>query len=129
MIRLTHDMDVVNSILHKVWGEIDEGDPFDVPSLLGVAYYVVNEGDGIICFHPFRDGLKIHPNILPEKRGKLAYEAIEESIQRAFDHGWLTIYAEIPARLKHVLRCAKDLGFNLLESGERDLFVRRRLDS
>lgn len=128
MISLTQDMEIVNSILHKVWDEIAYGEPFDVPSICGVVYYVVNDGDGIICFHPFRDGLKIHPTILPEKRGKLAYQAIEESIQRAFDHGWLTIYAEIPTRLKHVIRCAKDLGFNLLESGERELLV-RRLDS
>lgn len=129
MITLTQDMDRVNSILHKVWDEIADGEPFDVPSILGVAYYLVNDGDGVICFHPFRDGLKIHPTILPEKRGKLAYQAIEESIQQAFEHGWITIYAEIPTRLKHVIRCAKTLGFNLLESGERDLLVRRKLDS
>lgn len=129
MITLTQDMEMVNSILHKVWTEIAEGEPFDVPPIFGVAYYLVNDGDGVICFHPFRDGLKIHPTILPEKRGKLAYQAIEESIQQAFEHGWTSIYAEIPTRLKHVIRFAKDLGFNLLESGERDLFVRRRLDS
>ena len=104
-------------------------DPFDSPYKADVLYYIVNDGDGIITFHPFRDGLKIHPSILPSKRGKHAYQAVEEAIKLMFDSGWMHIYAEIDPRLRHVTLFARQLGFKLLESGDRDLFVRRKLNS
>ena len=133
MIRRTYDMDMVNSILQHpdIWRDIaPEGiEPFDPPYLPSVLYFIVNDGDGVITFHAFRDGLLIHPNILPSKRGKLAYDAVEESIQMVFEAGWSCIYAEIYPKLRHVVMFARTLGFRLLESGKRDLFIRRLLNS
>jgi len=133
MIRRTYDMDIVNSILQHpdIWKDIaPEGiEPFDPPYLSDVLYFIVNDGDGVITAHPFRDGCKIHPNILPDKRGKLAYEAVEEACQAIFEHGYTSIYAEIDPKLRHVVMFAKTLGFKPLESDKRDLFIRRLLNS
>ena len=133
MIRQTFDMDAVNLVLTHpdVWKDIapEDMDPFDTSYLPGMVYFLVNDGDGVIMFHAFKDGLKIHPNILPSKRGRLAYIAVEESIQSMFDAGHQCIYAEIDRRLRHVVMFARQLGFRLLESGDRDLFIRRRLHS
>ena len=133
MIRQTFDMDQVNMILTHpdIWKDIapDSMAPFNVPYVSDVVYFIVNDGDGVIVFHGFRDGLKIHPNILPSKRGRLAYIAVEESIQCMFDKGCACIYAEIDPQLRHVTLFARQLGFRLLESGDRNLFIRRRLHS
>lgn len=131
MIRPTQDMTEVNRILHhpSIWKDIADGEPFDTPYLPDVLYLMVNNDEGVITFHRFRDGLKIHPNILPEKRGKMAYQAVEDAIQYVFSLGWTTIYAEIDVRLRHVIRFAKDLGFNSIDVGSRNLLTRRRLDS
>lgn len=130
MIRRTYDMDMVNSILQHpdIWRDIaPEGiEPFDPPYLPNVLYFIVNDGDGVITFHAFRDGLMIHPNILPSKRGKLAYDAVEESIQTVFENGWSCVYAEIEPKLKHVTLFARQLGFRMLDE---NLFIRRSLNS
>lgn len=129
MITETRDMATVNEILRHpdIWKHITpEGiEPFDTPYFAHYIYHLVNDGDGVIIFHEFRDGLKIHPAILPSKRGKMAYQAVEDSIQIMFRRGVSNIYCEIEPKLKHVIRFAKALGFKLLESGDRDLLVRQ----
>lgn len=133
MIRQTFDMDIVNSVLQHpdIWKDIaPQGmQPFEAPYRPDVLYFLVNDGDGVITFHAFRDGLKIHPNILPSKRGKVAYDAVEESIKTVFENDWQCVYAEIDPKLRHVTLFARQLGFRLLESGSRNLFIRRNLDS
>lgn len=133
MIRQTFNMYAVNQVLTHpdIWKDIAPEDvaPFDTPYLPGVVYFLVNDDDGVIMFYAFRDGFKIHPNILPSKRGRLAYIAVEESIQCMFNAGHQCIYAEIDPKLRHVVMFAKQLGFRLLELGDRDLFIRRKLDS
>lgn len=133
MITMTCDMDMVSSILWRdeIWEVIaPKGtERFSIPYQDECFYFLVNEGDGVIIFHPFEDGVKIHPNILPEKRGKKAYKAIEESVREVFEMGYRNVYAEIPKELKHVIWCAKALGFKTLQSGDKHLLVRRRLDS
>ena len=133
MIRQTFDMEQVNMVLAHpaIWKNIAPVNsvPFDAPYLPNVVYFMVNDGDGVIMFHPFRDGMKFHANILPAKRGRIAYIAGEEAIQAMFDAGHISIYAEVDRKLRHVSLYARHLGFRLLESGARDLFIRRRLDS
>lgn len=133
MISQTCNMDMVNSILSHpdIWPEIaPEGvEPFDVAYMPDVLYFLMNEADGVVIFHPFRDAVKIHPNILPKRRGKFAYQAVDEAINEMFARGFDTIYAEIDPKLKHVVSFAKRLGFRLIERGKRDIFVRRHLDS
>lgn len=132
MITQTMDMEMVSEILShpEIWPSIAPSnvEPFIMPYLPGVTYFLVNHTDGVIAFHQFMDGVKIHPNILPEKRGKLAYDAVEESIQIMLSQ-YRNIYAEISKELVHIVRFAKALGFNTIETGDRVLMVRRRLDS
>lgn len=130
MIRMTQNMDIVNSILSipDVWQDIAPRDvePFDVPYDSNTVYFLVNDADGVIIYHPFRDGWKIHPNFTPRKRGKKAFQAIEQSIQAMFECGEHVIYAEIDRGLPHVIWAAHYFGFKRIESNDRDLFVRRQ---
>jgi len=91
MIRQTFDMDAVNHIITHpdIWKDIAPADqlPFDTPYLPHVMYFLVNDGDGVVMTYRFRDGCKIHPNILPDKRGKLAYWAVDEVIEEMFSRG------------------------------------------
>ena len=132
MITQTQNMDLVNSILRDpgIWYDIaPQGvEPFDSTYSTGLVYFLVNETDGVIIYHPFRDGMKIHPNIIPGKRGKKTFDAIEQSIQRVLEY-YHCIYAEIDPALRHVTWLARHLGFTLLEHNDRDLFVRRKYDS
>ena len=133
LITETDNMELVNSILcqPEIWRDIAPvgTEPFDTPYQPGFLYFLVNEVDGVIIYHPFLDGLKIHPNIIPEKRGKTAFDAVEESIQVVFDMGCKSIYAEIPPRFKHIVRFARQLQFVPCEYDGRDILVRRNLDS
>lgn len=124
----------VNSILmnEHVWPDIaPEGvEPFELYSeqTPDALYFMVNGGDGVIIYHPYLDGVKIHPNFLLENRGGLAYKAIEESVQVMFEHGHSSIYAEIAPELRHVRFTAVSLKFKLIEKGDRYLYVRRNLN-
>ena len=132
MISNTRNMDLVNSILcmPEIWKEVaPEGvEYFDAPYMPELIYHLVNECDGVIIYHGFRDGLKIHPNIVKAKRGKKTFAAIEQSIQIVLDD-YGVVYAEIDRELRHVTWLARQLKFALLERGSRDLYVRRKLDS
>ncbi len=130
MIELTNNMRLVNEILMNplIWQDIapkgvDPSELFSV-AIPGALYFMVNQGDGVIIYHPFRDGMKIHPNFLLEKRGGLAYKAIEQSIQKIFSFGYQNIYAEIEVRLRHVRFTAVGLQFQLIEKGDRYLYQR-----
>lgn len=131
MITLTEDMEVVNSILQnaEIWKDIaDEGvAPFDIPHKPELLYYLVNKTEGVIIVHTFREGCKIHPNILPDKRGVSAYKAVEEVCQELFALGIPSIYAEIDRQLKHVSLFARHLGFKMIGLRDRGLFIRTNL--
>jgi len=133
LIQITENMEIVNSIYHhpQIWPDIvpDGVEMFDVPYQPNLLYLLVNECDGVIVLHSFRDGYKIHPNFLPEKRGKTAYEAIDQAVRFMFETGANVIYAEIDPKLRHVTRCAVHNQFLLLERNERHLYARRKLNS
>lgn len=133
VIKATNDMDIVNEIfaIPEIWDAIaPEGeDQFDIPYDPEIVHFLVNDRDGVISFHSFRDGVKIHPAIVPSKRGKIAYEAVEAACVEMHARGYRNIYAEIDRSLRHVIRFAKQLGFRHLASRDRDLLVRRKLDS
>lgn len=125
-------MAVVNCILQHpdIWRDIAPigVEPFDAEYYDDILYFLFNWTDGVIIFEPFRDGMKIHPNIMPEKRGKKAFEAIEESIEAVFAMGCRAMYAEIDPLLRHVTWCAYRMGFKPIEQAERTLFVRHHYD-
>lgn len=112
------DLSRLNQILHHpdIWPEISGGvEPFYVEPLDDWEY-VWCEG-GVIIFHPYRDGMKIHPNFLPDYRGKKAFEEIERTLQK-----YSRVYAEIDKDLRHVNWAARFMGFRLIETGERNLY-------
>jgi len=128
MIDLTHDMVAVNRILmdDAVWPDIapEGAPPVFMKELPEAIYFLVNRGDGVIIYHPFRDGMKIHPNFLLEKRGGTAYKGIQESIEAMFSWGYPILYAEIDRKLRHVRFTAVSLKFKLIEKSDRYLYQR-----
>ena len=126
-------MDIVNSILRvpEIWSDVAPKGVsyFEAPYVRDCTYFLVNRTESVIIYHPFLDGVKIHPNFPKKYRGKAAYQAIEESVIEMFSRGNSSIYAEIDVELKHVNHAARFLGFKLLESGKRNIYVRRRLNS
>ena len=114
----------LDSILHHpaIWPKIaPEGiEPFSVePRENWVCWWA---DGGVIIFHPFRDGMKIHPNFLPGFRGRNAYEAIRQSVESLH----VPVYAEIDRESRHLRVTAMHLGFELIERNERDLFRREK---
>ncbi len=119
----TTDMTLVNPILYEIWDEVwPDTDKFDVPYRQECTYFL--GGTGVVIFHPFRDGVKIHPNFI--LRGKRAYEVIEAAVQEMFRRGHNSIYAEIDVNLRHVQHAAAHLGFERLEAGKRILYRRQQ---
>ena len=128
-------MAFVNSIigLPEIWESLSDLQIFDLPYDSDCVYFMANQGEGVIIFHPFLDGMKIHPNFPRRYRGKKANQAIEESVQKVFSMGYRSIYAEIDVELVHVVRLARQLGFKAFTTPlwvtDRVLLVRHRLDS
>lgn len=60
------------------------------------------------CFHPFMDGLKFHPNVLPEYRFKYGRDFVK---QTAFMLK-CPVYAEIPKNRKSLINLATKIGFD-----------------
>lgn len=64
----------------------------------------------LACYHKFRDGVKYHPNVLPECRSKYASEFIDKSLIDA-----CPVYLEIPEIYKHLIILAKKHRFEVLD--------------
>ena len=78
-----------------------------IPPLQGV-FYVAGYAPqliGISCFHWFKDGMKFHPNVLPEFRSKYADEFVTKSLEMFYK----PIYVEVPDKL---VRFSKKHGFH-----------------
>lgn len=130
-IRLAgpEDIDVINSILQHpdIWENIaGDVEPFDTPFMHEHAYFIIGDNQGLVIYHKFLDGVKIHTNILPEKRHGASYEAINETMQHIFDLGITRIYAEIDDKFPNVIKAAIVNGFSMLSSDERNLFVKEQ---
>jgi hypothetical protein len=112
-IRRTTDEDLINSILKAdgIWeaiggkGSIDD---FDAPVDGEIHYLLVEEGEetaGLFILHPDEYGMKIHANMLPQFRGKIALQAAADALAYGFclDD---TVYAEIPEEYPNVIEFA-----------------------
>jgi hypothetical protein len=87
-------------------------------SYLYVGGYVGGEIVAIMVYHEFRDGTKLHIQILPEFRNKYA---IEFGGRALLFRGNKPLYAVISDLYPNVLEYAKSFGFDVIErldSGE-----------
>ena len=84
-----------------------------IPPFKGVFYVAgyAPELIGISCFHWFRDGMKFHPNVLPQFRSKYA----DEFVTKSLDMFHKPIYVEVPDKL---VRFSKKHGFRIIENNE-----------
>ena len=114
MLERTDDHELINSILKSdgIWEHIGgkgSTDDFKAPVDGEIHYLLVTEGKevaGLFILHPGEYGLKIHANMLPDFRGKIA----EQAAQDALDYGFRiddTIYAEIPEEYPNVIGFAE----------------------
>jgi len=122
IIRRTIDQDEIKTILFhpEIYPVISGGHELDKVStrfptdnVLYIAGYDINIF-GLCCFHPFKDGLKFHPNILPEFKQQYAREFIQQSLNMVKS----TIYIEIPKNRKRLFNFAKKIGFDSIRNNK-----------
>lgn len=116
-VRQTTDIDEIKSILchDDIFNDISEGldvKPEDYePPLADTIYIGGYEKDKIFalaCFHPFRDGLKYHPNVLKSHRQSHGRRFVSYTVTMLK----CCIYIEIPETRKDLFNLATKLGFD-----------------
>ncbi len=117
IIRETKDTEEIKSILcHKdIFGYISEGaevKPKDYNPPLDEIIYIGGYENGKIfalaCFHPFKDGLKFHPNVLKSYRLKYGRRFVSYTVNMLK----CKLYIEIPRNRKDLFNFATKLGFD-----------------
>ncbi len=116
IIRQTTNQDEIKKILFHpaIYPNISEGIELDFNTTdfpTDNAWYLGGYNDDIFavsCFHSFQDGLKFHPNILPEFRRKYA----RDFVKRCLDMVKCRIYIEIPTKRKELFNFARKFGFD-----------------
>jgi len=122
IIRETKDIEEIKSILchpeifPRISGDCGLTAKKFEPPLEGVIYLGGYE-DGIFavsCFHCFRDGLKFHPNVLPEYRLRYARIFAKQCLSMLK----CEVYAEVPLKYKRAINFAKKLGFDSIANNK-----------
>lgn len=121
IITPASDEDVMRVISHpEIWPKISDDriespDKFDfglIRNWVKLAGHVGSDLIGVAFFHPFRDGTKFHPNVLPEYRRKYAYDFTMKSMESIKG----PFYVEIPDIYNGVQKFAKRCGFQFVSS-------------
>lgn len=111
-------------IFPEIKGDYDiKPEDFD-PPLEDTVYFVGYEEEliGVCCYHGFKDGLKIHPNVLPKYRLKYGRGFVSLCVSMIE----CPLYAEIPNHRKRLLNLAKKLGFDsIANNSAKTLLVKR----
>ena len=126
-IRETTDIEEIKSVLchPEIYPCISQdGNPtareFEPP--MNVSYiggYIDGEIMGIMIYHPYKDGLKCHIQVLPEFRKKYAKEFGRIALNFGEAKNAI-IYADIPTCYPNVLAFAKKVGFEITGSIKDD---------
>lgn len=130
IVSKTTDVNEIKSVLchPDIYPEISEGvdlDPEDIKiPFEGWAYVGGYDKEiiGVSCFNCFRDGLKIHPNVLPEYRLKYGRDFVRLCISMVN----CPLYAEIPNHRKRLLNLATKLGFDSIENNSAKTLMKLR---
>ena len=96
---------------------VDEFEPPISDDYLYVGGYVGGEIAAIMVYHEFRDGNKLHIQVLPEFRRGYAQEFGERAL---LFRGNKPLYAIISDLYLNVLEYAKSFGFEVIERIESD---------
>lgn len=122
IIRETKDIEEIKRVLchPEIFPRI-AGDcgltPEEFEPPLDAAFYIGGYEDKIFavsCFHPFRDGLKFHPNVLPKYRLRCARDFARKCLLMV----QCEIYAEVPLEFKRAINFAKKLGFDSIANNK-----------
>ncbi len=127
IIRRTVNQDEIKEILFHpdIYKDISEGVElnndisFPVDSVLYIGGYS-NKIFALSCFHSFQDGVKFHPNVLPEFRRMYA----RDFVKRCLDVVKCKIYIEIPTRRKELFNFARKFGFVPMSSKDNKMLMR-----
>ena len=107
IVRETTDIEEIKSVLcHKdIFSYISEGvdiEPEEYEPPLNNVVYLIGYSKGrafaLACFHPFKDGLKFHPNVLSGYRLKYARDFVKQSLCMIK----CPVYVEIPKNRKRL---------------------------
>lgn len=131
IIRETKDIQEIKSVLchpaiyPRIKGDLSlEPDDF-IPPMDDVLYLggYDNTIFAVTCFHPFRDGLKFHPNVLPEYRLRYARDFARKCLLMV----QCEVYAEVPLEFKKAINFAKKLGFDSIANNKDSTTLMRLL--
>lgn len=116
IVKPTKDIDEIKRILchpdifRNICGDYDIKPEEFIPPMKDVVYLGGYDREifAVSCFHPFKDGLKFHPNVLPKYRLQHAKDFVKQSITMVK----CRLYIEIPKKRKRLFNLAHKLGFD-----------------
>jgi len=74
----------------------------------------------VSCFHPYLDGMKFHPNILPKYKLKNARSFVQQTLNMVKS----TLYIEIPKERKDLHNFSMKMGFKDFEINTHKILMR-----
>jgi RimJ/RimL family protein N-acetyltransferase len=134
-IERTHDYELVRKIMvhPRIWPHISDdgsGDPADFrpPGTDRVVYLAVGDMGsvyGLWMLHPWNHVCwEVHTMVLPEGRGRPAYQGAIMTLEWAFRHVARKVVTQVPAPNIQALRFAQRCGMQV-EGINRASFLRR----
>ena len=130
LIKRTEDQEEIKAILlhesiypHISGGAVLDFDTVTFPTETAVYIGGYDDDENIValsCFHDFKDGLKFHPNVLPDARRRYARKFIKHTANMV----QCPLYIEIPKARKELFNQAKKFGFESLTTSEDKIIMR-----
>ena len=111
--KILFDDSIYPAISGNVKLDFDNTD-FPMGDVLYFGGYDNGEIFALSCFHPFKDGLKFHPNVLPSHRFKYARDFVKRTAFMLKS----PIYVEIPKDRKSLINLATKIGFDSIANNK-----------
>lgn len=126
----TTDAKYIKTVLTHptIWPHISQGvdvepEKYD-PPIDDETHFLKVDG-GLFILHPYKDGMKIHANMI--ERGKAALKAYAQVEEYAKELGVKVLYAVIPEINPNVTAFAKGVGFKVYKSDKEKHYLRLEL--
>ena len=121
ILRETKNINEINTVLHHpdIKQRISSDNTPEVETPITEPYrYIVGEVDeviGLIILHPFRDGLEVHYQVLPEYRNDYAISFAQAGIEHLKGN---VLYGLVPTYHQNVIAFDKSVGFEHVDTIE-----------
>jgi hypothetical protein len=128
-VRTTDEKYIKTVLTHPtIWPHIkgeEKSRPEDYNPPIDDETHFLKVDGGLFILHPYRDGMKIHANMI--ERGKAALRAYAQVEEYAKELGVRVLYAVIPEINPNVTAFAKGVGFKVYKSDKEKHYLRLEL--